>query len=532
MKNHLKIFLLLFPFSYSFCEAQTPVLNSYPSATATLFLDFDGQMVNGTSWNVNGPISCGPSNLSAAQITEIFNRVSEDYRPFNVNITTDSTKYWSAPSNKRMRLILTVTSDWYGKAGGVSFIGSFTWGDNTPAFVFTALLNYNSKNIAEAAAHEIGHTLGLRHQSSYDANCAYVSEYNSGVGSGEIGWAPIMGVGYYRNFTLWNNGANPYGCTNYQDDLGIITSATNGFGFRADDVSNETDATATSLAFTSNQFAAQGVIEKMSDRDVFRFTIPEPGNFHLDALPYNTGNGDLGSDLDMEVSLLTNSQNVLGSYNPDLILSSAIDTILPAGNYYLVVQGKGNMFAPEYASLGSYTLKATYSPSTVLALRQLKLQGSAQNNQHQFSWNIDADEQVVKQQLETSNNGIDFHLLSDFNKDQRNFSYTPLQEGILYYRVHVLLDNGQRFYSNIIALRSQAKNIRPILQGNLIQHALLVSSPASFDYEITDYSGREISKGKLVQGVSHIDTEELGRGMYLIRFSNGKEVYTEKFLKL
>src|SRR6476469_3251460 len=103
-------------------HAQTPIYNSYPSATATVLLDFDGQLVNGTSWNVNGPISCGPSTLSTAQITEIFDRVSEDYRPFNVNITTDSTRYWSAPANKRMRLILTVTSDWYGKAGGVSFI--------------------------------------------------------------------------------------------------------------------------------------------------------------------------------------------------------------------------------------------------------------------------------------------------------------------------------------------------------------------------------------------------------------------------
>ena len=41
-----------------------------------------------------------------------------------------------------------------------------------------------------------------------------------GLGSGEIGWAPIMGVGYYKNFTLWNNGPNSFGCTNYQSDLG------------------------------------------------------------------------------------------------------------------------------------------------------------------------------------------------------------------------------------------------------------------------------------------------------------------------
>src|SRR3954469_20388594 len=117
-------------------QAQTPLLESYPSATATIYLDFDGHLVEGTSWNSNGPISCGPSNLNNAQVTEIYNRIAEDYRPLNINITTDSTKYWAAPVTKRMRLVLTVTSDWYGPAGGVSFVGSFGWGDNTPCFVF------------------------------------------------------------------------------------------------------------------------------------------------------------------------------------------------------------------------------------------------------------------------------------------------------------------------------------------------------------------------------------------------------------
>jgi hypothetical protein len=134
--------------------AQVPQLSSYPSASAVVFLDFDGQTVNGTSWNYNGPIVCGASGLNNSQITEVFNRVAEDYRPFDINITTDSTKYLAAPVNKRTRVILTVTSDWYGSAGGVSFVGSFTWGDDTPCFVFSALLNYNVKYIADAAAHE------------------------------------------------------------------------------------------------------------------------------------------------------------------------------------------------------------------------------------------------------------------------------------------------------------------------------------------------------------------------------------------
>jgi len=242
-------------------SSQVPILESYPSAAPTIYLDFDGQTVSGTSWNVSGPIYCGASGLSTAQMTEVFNRVSEDYRPFTVNVTTDSTKYWSAPANKRVRVIITVTSDWYGSAGGVAFVNSFTWGDNTPCFVFSALLNYNTKNISEASAHEAGHTLGLRHQSVYDVNCVKTAEYNPGIGSGEISWAPIMGVGYSRNLTTWYNGPNSISCTTIQKDLDVITGGTNGITYRSDYTSNSL-GTAINQAFSNDQFTANSILVK------------------------------------------------------------------------------------------------------------------------------------------------------------------------------------------------------------------------------------------------------------------------------
>ena len=89
--------------------AQTPTLNSYSNAQATVFLDFDGHYVQGTAWNWSGPIQALPSGLSASAITEIFNRVAEDYRIFNLNITTDSTVYRATPTGKRIRMIITST---------------------------------------------------------------------------------------------------------------------------------------------------------------------------------------------------------------------------------------------------------------------------------------------------------------------------------------------------------------------------------------------------------------------------------------
>ncbi len=532
MKNQNKTVLLCFLLLASlFSIAQTPTYNSYPAAPAVIFLDFDGQSISGTSWNTStNAIICGPSNLNPGQITEVFNRVAEDYRPFNVNITTDSTRYWAAPAMQRMRIILTVTSDWYGSAGGVSYTNSFSWGDNTPAFVFTALLNYNIKNIAEAASHEAGHTLGLRHQSAYDGNCAKLSDYNAGIGDGEIGWAPIMGVGYYKNFTLWHNGSSSAGCTAMQSDLEIITGTRNGFGYRLDDHSSKfTNATAAS--FVANQFVVSGVISETTDLDVFKFNITTTSRFQLKGIPYNVGTGNTGSDLDMQVELIDGSQKVLGVYNPGAELSSIIDTSLSQGTYYLRVDGKGNQYASEYGSLGSYSLNGNILPSNPLPLRTLQLKGNTEAKNHKLSWIIDADETIINQELEASTDGRHFDVIATFNGLTRTFNNVPSTNDAMQYRLGVTFDNSRKYYSNTIAMRNNSI-AKPQLVTNVVYaNEVMVSSPAAFNYSISDYNGRVVSKGIVAQGSGTIKTGHLSNGIYIIQFKNGGEQYTEKFTK-
>jgi hypothetical protein len=511
-------------------NAQVPLYNSYPSASAVVFLDFDGHTVNGTSWNYNGPIVCGASGLDNSQITEVFNRVAEDYRPFDINITTDSTRYLAAPTNSRIRVIVTVTSSWYGSAGGVSFVGSFSWGDNTPCFVFSQLLNYNVKNIAEAASHEAGHTLGLYHQASYDANCNKISDYNPGQGAGEIGWAPIMGVGYYQNLTLWNNGPNSYGCANYQSDLDIITSAANSVSYRADDYGN-TFASAATASLFNNQFNLNGVIERNTDQDMFSFTLPSTGRFQLNAVPYHVGNNNAGSDLDLQVTLYNASQTLLNVYNPGTLLSSVIDTTLSGGLYYLKIEGKGNLYAPNYASLGSYSLSATATAGSALAIRRLELHGLPEGDKHHLTWTIDADDTAVSQALELSTDGRNFHPLVNLAPVQRDYVYRPSDYQAIYYRLAAYFPGGRLYYSNVLAIRPESEP-RPRLVSNLVHAGILaINSPGDFEYSILNMDGRMIRKGRLVRGLNQVDAGISNNGMYLLRYSDANRQWTDKFIR-
>jgi hypothetical protein len=110
-------------------------------------------------------------------------------------------------------------------AGGVAFIESIKWGLDVPCFVFSKALGYKQKNIFEACSHEVGHTVGLYHQSSYSNACVFLAEYNSGFGTGSTSRAPIMGNSYSR-IGYWWIGPTSFSCTNFQNDSLIIRKLT------------------------------------------------------------------------------------------------------------------------------------------------------------------------------------------------------------------------------------------------------------------------------------------------------------------
>lgn len=190
-------------------------------ARGVIFLCFEGATVINTSWNILAPtIACAYSGLSEDEKRVVIDSVIQDFSRFDVNITTDENVFNNTPSNRRLKVIVTESYEWYGNgAGGVALINTFANTTDEPCFVFSSLLGYNLKYIAEAISHEAGHTLGLYHHAKWDGNCNLVSEYDRG-GNGK---APIMGVGYYEPETEFDIGATVYGCGEMQDDVAIIS---------------------------------------------------------------------------------------------------------------------------------------------------------------------------------------------------------------------------------------------------------------------------------------------------------------------
>jgi hypothetical protein len=142
------------------------------SSSNVLYLDFDGEAVNPQYWNA-GTVSY--SGLTATEIDSVVARIKREYEPMGFTVTTDRAVYDAAPVGHRHMTIYTESWSWYGQAGGVAYIGSYKW--DAPSFVFTSLLSYNAKYIADAGVHEAGHAFGLRHILNADGSYATYGNY-------------------------------------------------------------------------------------------------------------------------------------------------------------------------------------------------------------------------------------------------------------------------------------------------------------------------------------------------------------------
>lgn len=504
-----------------------PILNSFPSAQATILVDFDGHLVQSSVWNNGNPINCAASGLTDAQIIEAFNRAAEDFRPFNINLTTDEAVFLSKPLNLRMRIIVTATSSWMTPGyGGMAYVGSFTWGDDTPAFVFSDRHGYSPKKVGETISHESGHTVGLSHQSKYGGDCNTPTEtYNSGYGTGETGWAPIMGNSLSRNFSNWNNGPTPYGCTNVQDNLTIITTQ-NGFGYRVDDYAENLNGA--TYALQGNNFTAGGVISTNADKDAFKFTLNSNSNFYLTAIPFNVSSNWIGANLDVRIELYNAAATLIKDYNPLTTLGITIDTILNAGTYYMKVYGTGNSNIGAYGSLGAYTINGSFSG---LPIHDVNLSGTVDKDKHNLSWRIIADEPIKTIQVETSNDGSNFSALTTVTSASTKFSYQPYKSSTVFYRLKVTSVINETAYSNTIALKAAGNTDKLFSVSTLVQNEIVINAAENYQYILNDINGRRIATGTGLKGINRVNVSSQANGMYIIQLFNKDRRQTERIIK-
>lgn len=350
-----------------------PIQNSRPGAESVIYLDFNGHTVTGTSWNTlvaRTSFQCVPFDLDGdpttfsdaeqAVIIEVWERVSEDFKAFNINVTTVEPANFTS---KTARALITKNKDAAGannpssSNGGVAYLNVFGTPDYatrySPAFAYYNNVSNLARSIAEVISHEVGHNLGLNHDGTKAA------EYYSGHGTGENSWGPIMGGSYGRNFTQWSKGEY-YNSNNTQDDLAIIAAKS---GYSADDIGNST-LDASVVTMSSDSFLAEGFIGATSDTDLHRITTNQTV-LTVNAESFKiAGSSTYGSNLGIKLELLSGSGALVAASTLIGQSTATLTSNISPGTYYVRVSGSGNgsplASAPtgftSYASMGAYKL--------------------------------------------------------------------------------------------------------------------------------------------------------------------------------
>ncbi len=380
--------------STSFPYDQTFKLHSLPGSKKVIYIDFDGHTTTGTVWNLfygNQIISqaydldgnpSSFSNVELDRIQDIWKLVAEDYAPFDIDVTTEDPGQdaiaRSSSSDERYgtRVVMTVDNFASCGCGGFAFVKVFdsVGSIHKPAFVF----NKSLVGASEAVSHEAGHNLGLFHDGITGG-----TSYYKGQGSGATGWAPIMGVGYYKQLVQWSKGeyAN---ANNTQDDIQIIQD--NGAPLLADDYGND-KASATALDRTTDGntviLSGNGLIERGTDVDYFS-VMSGRGEISIDVGP-----SQFSPNLDVLVELYDSSGTLIASSNSFNSLSASInETALPAGKHFIMVDGVGKgdpqvTGYSDYASLGKYTISGSVpidTSPTVTAITTGDIDGNGKDD--------------------------------------------------------------------------------------------------------------------------------------------------------
>jgi len=304
-------------------------------------------------------------------MAEIWERISEDFAPFDVDVTTED------PVNYGQNVVwvLVTDSEPDGKqslpspqAGSATYMNTFGFSHTayfSPTFVYQNNLG-STGSIAEASSHSIGHIMGLSHDTTL------------GTGKGNVSWAPIMGVNHQNQVTQWSKG-DYSGAVNKQDDIGILIGA---LGMRRDDHDDSRFDSGTPLVtdlkgnissvhpgIDPNHHKAEnkGLIEDQDDIDVFVFNSGK-GMVDITVTPAWQAypqDQNRGANLDVHLALFDANGKKIAESDPSDETSSRLKKKVAPGRYKLEVTGVGNTASayPDYGSIGQYYIAGSVPPS-------------------------------------------------------------------------------------------------------------------------------------------------------------------------
>lgn len=414
--------LAMLPAGLVFADQHTtgvPELSSRPGAAYTIYLDPSGFNYDGT-WSSSTPGITPSLNEVAdngtfgaadvAEINAIWAAMANQYRSFNVNVTTvdpaiaagqsgtdiERRDYYDSQAHM-MHTVIGKGDGWQGSADGLALLNTIGTVASNPGehtnWMFTNAYDgtatvANGNYTGNISSHETGHTFGLNHQGDFTGTiptATVVNEYGFGDdANGNGNYVATMGNASDRQRVAWRVGSTHNGDSQFvQND--VMTILANDGAAIADSGIGHTFATATAIPLAGsvidvNNPLHRGVISPNSasnpdpigvdnyTKDVFSFVTDGSNPISLilhDGDDFLTpGVADNGLTLRGALSIFDSSYSLVASAVEDSsTLFQTYTGLLGAGTYYAQITSFGgheevtnDYLAAQYYDMGGYFL--------------------------------------------------------------------------------------------------------------------------------------------------------------------------------
>jgi len=219
---------------------------------------------------------------------------------------------------------------------------------------------------------------------------------------------------------------------------------------------------------------------------------------------------------------------------PFTAAGSSIDVIgLSSTGFTVGTDGAVNTPSDTYEYFALSTTTGT------LPVELLSFKGTEEEGASILSWQTTSEINSSYFELDRSADGIDFTSVGQVNaagssSSLLNYSFkdeNPLS-GINYYRLKSVDKNESYKFSETIAIDMGKGSNSVSLYPNPVYDLLELKSDGSFsNIKILNTEGQTLFETNIQKTSTHIDVSPLSQGIYLLRFQNGDNFQTLKFVK-
>ena len=200
-------------------------------------------------------------------------------------------------------------------------------------------------------------------------------------------------------------------------------------------------------------------------------------------------------------------------------------TTLSTGNYrYVVRLGDSGNFDSAYLNA-----------NCIVPIQLHSFTGALVNNKVNLNWKVATATNFSHFEIERSNNGTNYTTVGNValkNTDQYQFiDGLSINNSNYFYRLKLMDLDGNFSYSNVLRFQNKLNSGLTIL-GNPVKDKIMVSGlEGKGQLSVYDFAGKLILQKNVKSTDALIEVSTLMKGIYILKYTNGRNVDTQKFVK-